>query len=69
MEKKKQKATMPKEIIVTLEEEGTENEYFSVSLLPFTAAEMGVKKLAGLYVLKETQTIEGVMKTVIGDQR
>lgn len=65
----KKKPTLPKEITVIIENEGTEDQYLNATELPYSSCDMGVKKLAGRYILKEIITIEGVMKEVSGDAR
>lgn len=65
----KKKPTLPKELTVIIENEGTEEQFLNATPLPYAACEMGVKKLAGVYVLKELITLEGVMKEVSGDKR
>jgi len=65
----KKKPTLPKELTVIIENEGTEDQYLNATPLPSDACEMGVKKLAGVYVLKEIITLEGVVKKVSGDKR
>ena len=51
--------TFPAEIYVSVEEEGTEEQYFQVHTEADTAAEIGVKRRIGRYMLHETQTVEG----------
>jgi hypothetical protein len=57
----------PKEIVVTLENEGKgEDEFLSIHDNAALAAEHGVKKRGAVYVLKETICIEGVAKITPG---
>ena len=52
------------QIVVTVENDGTEDVYLNVIDTAEEAAEMGVKKRAAVYVLKERITIESVPKVV-----
>ncbi len=58
------KTKFPKQIVVTVENEGdVKNEFLSVSKTADEAAEAGVVKKAGIYVLKELVSIKS--KTVV----
>jgi hypothetical protein len=57
---------LPQTVVVTIEDEGTSDEYLSVTKQPFDATTHGVKKRAGLYVLKELINIEGVTRVTPG---
>lgn len=57
---------LPKEIVVTLDNEGTDDEFLNTHLNAHEAAEHGVKKRGGVYVLKETITVEGITKITPG---
>jgi hypothetical protein len=56
------KTKMPKEIIVTIENVGTRDEYMAAYKTVHEAAEMGQDKVGGRYVLQESLTIEAVAK-------
>lgn len=51
---------LPKELVVVVEEEGTDNEFLNAIKTASDAAEQGKTKRAGVYVLKELITIKGV---------
>ena len=57
---------LPQQIVVTVCEEGTENEFLSVGKTADAVAEQGVVKRGGIYVLKELINIEGVSKVTPG---
>ena len=54
------------QIVVTVENDGTEDVYLNVTDTAEEAAEHGVKKRAAVYVLKEHITIESVPKVTHG---
>ena len=57
---------MPKEIVVSLDNEGTKDEFLNAHENAHEAAEHGEKKRCGVYVLKELITVEGVTKITPG---
>ena len=56
------KTKLPQQIVVTVNEEGTENEFLNVEKSADAAAEQGIVKRGGIYSLKELVNIEGVSK-------
>lgn len=52
----------PKQIFVTREEAGTEDEYFNVNQSTAQCADKEAPKPVGVYVLKETITVSLVEK-------
>lgn len=56
------KKKFPKEIVVSVEQEGSSDEYLQVNNSCDGAAEIGVKKKAAIYTLKQQITIESVAK-------
>ncbi len=56
------KRKLPQQIVVTVDEEGTPNEFLNVNESADAVAEQGVVKRGGIYVLKELIRIEGVSK-------
>lgn len=62
------KTKLPKQLIVTLENEGDkDNEFFNGHKTAEEAVEHGVRKRGGIYVLKELITIESVTKVSPGE--
>lgn len=56
------KHKLPNRIIVSIENPGTRDEFLNVSKDEHAAAEQGVKKVSGVYILKEVIVIEGIAK-------
>ncbi len=54
------KSKLPKEIFVILDNEGTDDEFLNAVKCADDAAEQGVKKIGGIYVLKQLITVTGV---------
>lgn len=57
---------LPQEIVVTLDNEGTKDEFLNAHFNAHEATEHGVIKRAGVYVLKEFITVEGITKVTPG---
>lgn len=55
--------TYPNEIYLSLEQEGTPDEYLQANKTPDVCAEIGVKKRIGRYMLHEVIHVEGKVVT------
>ena len=53
----------PNELFVSVENQGTDEEYFSASTTPDGCAELSMKKRIGRYVLAEVIHVEGKVIT------
>lgn len=53
---------LPRQLFINIENPNTEDEYFAVSEQNDQYAEIGEKREVGVYELKETLIVEGVVK-------